>query len=121
MSAARLLWWQYDRLEDSSPRSIDLPLVVLVNRRTATITVCLVDAAVWALVAFASFTSQSDAATKGLDQGAGLIVTALFLLTGAPALVLTLLGRAPIAALTLALAFPAAFAAIFIAVVIAFA
>jgi hypothetical protein len=83
--------------------------------------VCLVDATVWAFVAVASLTSQSDAATKGLDQGAGLIVTALFLLTGAPALALTLWGRAPIAALTLALAFPAAFAAIFIAVVIAFA
>jgi hypothetical protein len=94
---------------------------MLMNRRTATIMVCLVDAAVWAFVAFASLTSQSDPATKGLDQGAGLIVTALFLLTGAPALALTLLGRAPIAALTLALAFPAAFAAIFIAVVIAFA
>jgi len=90
------------------------------NRRSATIIVCLVDAAVWAFVAFASFTSHSDAATKGLDQGAGLIVTALFLLTGAPALALTLLRRAPIAALILALAFPAVFAAAFIAAVIAF-
>ena len=96
-------------------------LVVLMNRRTATIIVCVVDAVVWAFVVFASFTSQSDAATKGLDQGAGLIVTALFLLTGAPALALTLLGWAPITALTLALAFSAAFAAVFIAVVIALA
>ena len=103
------------------PRSIDLYLVVLMNRRTATIIVCLVDAAVWAVVAFASFTSQSDAATKGLDQVAGLIVTVLFILTGAPALALALLGRAPITALTLALVFPAAFAAAFIAAVIAFA
>jgi len=90
------------------------------NRRTATIIVCTVDAAIWAFVAFASLTSQSDAATKGLDQGAGWIVTALFLFTGAPALALTLLRRAPIVALTLALAFPAAFAAAFIAAVIAF-
>jgi hypothetical protein len=102
------------------PRSINLCLVVLMNRRTATFIVCIVDAAMWAFVVFASLTSQSDAATKGLDQGAGLIVTALFLFTGAPALALTLLRRAPIVALTLALAFPAAFAAVFIAAVIAF-
>ena len=121
MSAAGLLWWHYDRLEDSSFRSIDLCLVIQMNRRTATIIVCLVDAAAWAFVAFATFTSESDAATKGLDQGAGLIVTALFLVTGAPALALALLGRAPIAALTLALAFPVAFAAAFIAAIIAFA
>ena len=91
------------------------------NLRTATIIVGLVDAAGWAFVAFATFTSGSDAATKGLDEGAGLIVTALFLVTGAPALALALLGRAPTTALTLALAFPAAFAALFVAVVIAFA
>ncbi len=89
--------------------------------RTATIIVCLVDAAAWALVAVATFMSGSDAATKGLDEGAGLIVTALFLVTGAPALALVLLGRAPITALTLALAFPTAFAALFVAAVIAFA
>ena len=46
-------------------------IVVLMNRRTATIIVCIVDAAIWAFVVFASLTSQSDAATKGLDQGAG--------------------------------------------------
>jgi hypothetical protein len=91
------------------------------NLRTATIIVGLVDAAAWAFVAFATFTSGSDAATKGLDEGAGLIVTALFLLTGAPALALALLHRAPITALTLALAFPVAFAALFVAAVVAFA
>ena len=91
------------------------------NRRTATIIIGLVDAAVWALVAFAAFTSGSDAATKGLDQGAGLVVTALFLVTGAPALALALLGRAPVAALIFALAFPIAFAVAFVAAVIAFA
>ena len=89
------------------------------NLRTATIIVGLVDAAAWAFVAFATFTSGSDAATKGLDEGAGLIVTALFLLTGAPALALALLRRAPTTGLTLALAFPVAFAALFVAAVVA--
>jgi len=89
--------------------------------RTATIIACLIDAVAWAFVAFATFMSGSDAATKGLDKAAGLIVTALFLVTGAPALALTLLGRAPATALTLALAFPAAFAALFVVAVIAFA
>jgi hypothetical protein len=63
--------------------------------RNATIVVCLVDAAVWVFVAFATFMSGSDAATKGLDEGAGLIVTALFLVTGAPALALVLLAGPP--------------------------
>ena len=91
------------------------------NRRTATIVIGLIDAAVWALVAVAAFFSGSDAATKGLDQGAGLVVTALFIITGAPALGLVWAGRAPMAALLLALAFPIAFAAAFVAAVIAFA
>jgi hypothetical protein len=91
------------------------------NRRIATIILCLVDAAAWAFVAFAAFTSGSDAATRGLDQGAGLLVTGLFLVTGAPAIALTLMRRAPIAALVLALAFPVAFGAAFVAAVIAFA
>ena len=91
------------------------------NRRTTTIAVCLVDAAAWAFVAFAAFTSGSDAATRGLDQGAGLIVTGLFLVTGAPAIALTWMRRAPTAALVLALAFPVAFGVAFLAAVIAFA
>jgi hypothetical protein len=45
--------------------------------RTATIIVGLVDAAAWAFVAFAAFMSGSDAATRGLDEAAGIIVTAL--------------------------------------------
>jgi hypothetical protein len=89
--------------------------------RTATIIVCVVDAIAWGFVAIATFMSGSDAATKGLDEGAGLVVTALFLVTGAPALALALLGRAPATALTLALAFPIAFAALFVAALIAFA
>jgi hypothetical protein len=91
------------------------------NLRTATIIVCLIDGIAWAFVAIATFISGSDAATKGLDQAAGLIVTALFLVTGAPALALVLLGRAPATALTLALAFPIAFAALFVAALIALA
>lgn len=67
------------------------------------------------------FISGSDLATKGLDLVADWIVTVLFLLTGAPALALALIGRWPKAALTLALAFPAAFVVVFVAAVIVFA
>ncbi len=88
--------------------------------RTATIIVCVIDTAAWALVAFAALLSGSDPATRGLDEAAGLVVTALFLLTGAPALALALLSRAPRTALILALAFPAVFAIAFVATVIAF-
>ena len=89
--------------------------------RTATIAMCVVNVVALALVAFATFGSGSDAATRGLDVGAGLVVTALFLVTGAPALVLTWLRRAPRAALILAVAFPAAFAAAFVATLVALA
>jgi hypothetical protein len=91
------------------------------NLRSTTIIVGLVDAVAWAFVAFAAFMSASDAATRGLDQSAGLIVTALFLVTGAPALALALLGRAPVVALMLALAFPVVLAAVFVAAIVAFA
>jgi hypothetical protein len=89
--------------------------------RTATITVCLFDAAAWILVALATFMSGSDPATRGLDQAAGVVVTALFLVTAAPAFALILLGRAPVTALVLALAFPAIVAVAFVATIIAFA
>ena len=89
--------------------------------RKASVVVCLLDAAVWALVAFAKFNSGSDPATRGLDEAAGYIVTALFVITAVPALALITFGRAPRIALTLALVFPAAFAALFIAAIIAFA
>jgi hypothetical protein len=89
--------------------------------RTATLIVGLVDAVAWAFIAFAALTSRSDPATRGLDEAAGLIVTALFLVTGAPALVLVFLGRAPIIALALALAFPVAFAALFVAALVVIA
>jgi hypothetical protein len=87
--------------------------------RTATGVVCVLDAVAWAFVALAALLSGADAATKGLDQAAGLVVTALFLLTGAPASVLVLLRRAPVTALLLALAFPAALAALFAAAMVA--
>ena len=91
------------------------------KHRTVTMVISLADAAAWIVVALATFASGSDPATRGLDEAAGWIVTALFLATGAPALVLALLNRALTTALILALAFPAAFAAAFVAAVIAFA
>lgn len=91
-----------------------------VKIRIATIIVCALDAAAFAVAALAMFMSGSDQATLGLDRTAGMVVTALFLVTGVPAIALTLLRRAPVAALILALAFPAAFAAAFVAAVVAF-
>jgi hypothetical protein len=91
------------------------------NRRIATIVVGLLDALGWAVVAVATFNSDSDHATIGFDHAAGVIVTALFVVTGLPALVLTYLRRAPKTALALALAFPATFAVLFVAAVVAFA
>jgi hypothetical protein len=79
------------------------------------------DTVAWLLVAVGTFLSQSDPATKGLDIFAGIVVTALFLLTGAPALFLAWRAIKLRAALALAIAFPAAFTVLFIGVVIAFA
>ena len=59
----------------------------------------------------------SDAATRGLDQDAAYIVTALFLITACPCVELH--GRAPRTALILGLTYPAAFTALFMAVIIA--
>ena len=89
------------------------------NRRMATLVVGIIDAIVWAAIAVAALMSRSDPATKGLDEAAGWVVTALFLVTGMPALVLAWRRRAPVTALILALAFPAFFAALFIAVRVA--
>ena len=88
--------------------------------RTATLVVCVVDFVGWCVIAFASFMSRSDAATRGLDQAAGMFVTGLYLVTGALAVALVVSRRAPRTALALALAFPAALAAAFVAAVIAF-
>ena len=89
------------------------------NRRNVTLVVGAVDAIVWAAIAVAALMSRSDPATKGLDEAAGWAVTALFLVTGMPALVLAWRRRAPATALILAFAFPAVFAALFIAVLMA--
>src|SRR5215472_16357836 len=69
--------------------------VGVMTLRTATLSGCLLDAAVWLFVAFATFNSRSDPATSGLDEAAGYIVTALLLITAAPALALTAFGRVP--------------------------
>jgi hypothetical protein len=88
--------------------------------RLATIIVSLLDFVAWVFIVFATFLSESDQATKGLNNVAGMALTALVLVTGAPALVLALKNGAPRTALTLALAFPATFAVLFIALVVAF-
>jgi hypothetical protein len=91
------------------------------TRRTVTIIIALFDAAACAAIAWASVTSTSDPATIGFDRAAGVIAALLFALTGAPALALTFLAKAPRAALAFALAFPALLAALFVATVIYFA
>lgn len=91
------------------------------TRRTATITVGLLDAAVCALIVWMSVTSGSDPATRGLDEAAGYIVATLFCVTGAPALALAYFGKAPKTALALAWAFIAVFALLFVGSVILFA
>ena len=90
------------------------------NARKSTVALCALDAAAWALVAGATFMSGSDPATLGLDRSAGMAVTALFLVTGAPAIVLAWRNRAPTTALILALAFPVTLALAFVVAVLAF-
>ena len=68
-----------------------------------------------------TFLSQSDPATKALDNFAGYAVTIVFLLTGAPALVLAWRNRAPRLALSLSLGFPTGFVLLFAVAVAAFA
>jgi hypothetical protein len=79
--------------------------------RAVTVGVCVLDTIAWLLVAFATFFSGSDPATKGLDQAAGVGVTALFAIT-ARRLGAHGLRRAPRAALVLAPAFPWSCAAV---------
>jgi hypothetical protein len=54
--------------------------------RPATIIVSVLDLVAWIFIASATFLSGSDQATKGLDDVAGMAVTALILVTGVPAL-----------------------------------
>ncbi len=85
----------------------------MTTARVWTIVIAAIDALAWLAVAFATFGSGSDPATKGLDRLAGIAATLLLLVTAVPALVLALRRRAPRLALALALAFPAAFVAMF--------
>lgn len=89
--------------------------------RVVTVIVGVLDAVIWIAVAAATFLSLSDPATKGLDMMAGILVTALFLLTGLPALLLAWRAAKPRLALGLALAFPATFVILFAGAMIAFA
>jgi len=91
------------------------------NARVAAFIIGTLDAAGWLLVCAGTFFSQSDPATKALDNFAGLAITALFLLTGAPALALAWRNRAPRLALALSLGFPGGFVLLFIVAVAAFA
>src|SRR5262249_27315892 len=90
------------------------------NLRNATIVIALLDALAWIAIVVAVFKSDSDPATIGFDHAAGVIVTALFGVTGLPALALASTRRAPRAALSLALAFPGVFALLFAAAVVFF-
>jgi hypothetical protein len=92
-----------------------------VNTRIATLIIGALDTIAWLALVAVTFFSQSDPATKGLDVTAGLVVTALYLLTGLPGLLLAWRAMKLRLALALALAFPAVFAVLFIGVVIAFA
>jgi hypothetical protein len=87
--------------------------------RVATFVICVLDTVGWACVAYATFLTQSDPATKGFDEAEGYVVTILFLGLSGPAFALALLDRAPKAALALALAFPAVFVGLFVAAILA--
>ena len=84
--------------------------------RIATIILALLDAIACALGVYAAFMPGSDKAAADLDVATGVVIALLYAMTGLPALVLALRGKAPRIALTLALAFPAAFACMFILV-----
>jgi hypothetical protein len=90
-------------------------------RRAVTIIIALLDSAVAAGLIYAAATSQSDNATRGLDNATWEIAIVLFAVTGLPALGLAAWRRAPGTALTLSLLFPALLAALFAAAVIMFA
>jgi len=89
--------------------------------RIAALIIGLLDAVLWAVIAVSLFVSLSDPATRGLDSLAGWLITALFLVTGLPALLLAWRNTRPGLALALAIAFPAVFVILFAAAVIAFA
>ena len=85
--------------------------------RLATIIIALLDTAIFLFAISITFFSGFDPATKGLDNAAGWGMLAFYALTGGAALVLLWRGRAPRAALALALAFPALIVAAVVAIV----
>jgi hypothetical protein len=90
-------------------------------KRAATITIAAPDALACAAIVAVYFDSDSDHATIGFDNAAGVIMMVLFAITGWQALVLAALRRAPNTALGLALAFPGLFVVLAAAVVFYFA
>jgi hypothetical protein len=88
--------------------------------RCAIIFIGFLDSAVWAGAAILLFGSPSDPATRAFDIAAGVAVTALFVLTAVPALVLAMFRRVPRTSLALALAFPAGCLMLFVAAALAF-
>ena len=82
----------------------------------ATLVIALLDAIVWTTVAGGVLLSQPEPATCGLDLAAVTIVSILFALTGAPALILVWRKRAARAAFALSLAFPGIFVVMIVAV-----
>ena len=84
----------------------------------AALVIAILDTVAWPLIACAMLLSGSDPATRGLDKVAALVVTVLYVATGAPALMILWKTWAPRLALVLALAFPAVFAALFAAVIV---
>lgn len=84
----------------------------------AALVIGILDTVAWLLIAGAMLLSGSDAATRGLDKLAALAVTALYAVTGAPALAILWKTWAPRLALVLALAFPAGFVGLFAVVIV---
>lgn len=75
--------------------------------RAAAVVVGALDAVIASIIVIAMIASGSDAATKGLDLVAALVIAVLFALTGLPALLLGWRDASPCVALLLALGFPA--------------
>jgi amino acid transporter len=76
------------------------------TKRAATAVIAILDTLACAAILAVYFNSDSDPATIGFDHAAGAVVTALFVVTVLPALVLAALRRAPNTALGLAWRFP---------------
>ena len=88
--------------------------------RVVTVIVCILDMIGWLLGAIAYFVSQSDQATAGFDEAAGVIITVTICYHRRARLRARADEQTTEDSLTLALAFPAIFAILFVAVIIAF-